>query len=212
MRFGCGCVAGILGLAAAVFGVGWSVVKVLQEPILAPVSPPGSSDQAQAKLSEIVGRSPRGQTRHRATLTISEAEASAFLSRHLTAADLPLVDIRVGLRDGGEVEFVGRVRLRELLGESPFSHLRRPLPNFWLEHRVWLYLRARIRVEGSTGPRRRYVRLDVDRFAIGRLPIPAFLPRLLFDPTTLGLLRWPLPETVEDITIEKGRAVIRIAS
>ena len=38
------------------------------------------------------------------------------------------------------------------------------------------------------------------------------LVRLVLDPTTARLLRWPMPETIEEITIGEGRAVVRPAS
>src|SRR5438093_1203073 len=58
----------------------------------------------------------------------------------------------------------------------------------------------------------RYLRLDVRGFAIGRQGLPAVLLRILLDPRTLGVLRWPLPDSIEAITVEPGRVVIRLAS
>ena len=72
---------------------------------------------------------------------------------------------------------------------------------------------AHARVEpGVTRRERRYLRLDVREFAVGRQGLPAVLLRILLDPRTLGVLRWPLPDSIEAITIEPGRVVIRLAS
>jgi hypothetical protein len=39
--------------------------------------------------------------------------------------------------------------------------------------------------------------------------LPVIAARVLLDPGTLRLLRWPLPDEVRAVTIEPGRAVIR---
>jgi len=54
--------------------------------------------------------------------------------------------------------------------------------------------------------------LDIERFALGRQPLPGVLPVLLVNPVILGQLRLRIPETVEAITIETRMVVIRIAS
>ena len=72
-----------------------------------------------------------------------------------------------------------------------------------VERRAWL-----------VGPQavpfmRRAPRADYDVLAelrVGRVA------NFLLDPATLGVLRWPVPDGVEAVTIEKGRVVIRIAS
>src|SRR5437899_2412778 len=98
-------------------------------------------------------------------------------------------------------------------GASRLSGLGHVLPAVLLERPVWLMIRAHARVEpGVTRRERRYLRLDVREFAVGRQGLPAVLLRILLDPRTLGVLRWPLPDSIEAITIEPGRVVIRLAS
>src|SRR3989441_7975086 len=100
-----------------------------------------------------------------------------------------------------------------LVTEPPLSGLGHVLPAVLLERPVWLRIRAHARVEPSVTRReRRYLRLDVREFAIGRQGLPAVLLRILLDPRTLGVLRWPLPDSIEAITVEPGRVVIRLAS
>jgi hypothetical protein len=68
---------------------------------------------------------------------------------------------------------------------------------------------AHVRV--SPGARRQ-LSLDVEDFAVGRQRLPAGMLRVLLDPAAVGLLRWPLPEHVERVSIEPGRVVIHGAS
>jgi hypothetical protein len=44
------------------------------------------------------------------------------------------------------------------------------------------------------------------------MPLPRITARLLLEPESLRWLRLRLPDHVEDVTIEPGRAVIRFAS
>jgi len=145
---------------------------------------------------------------------LTQGELNAFLARHLVeAAELPFADLALRLTDGGVVEFRGRLPLAHLVTEPPLSGLGPLLPAALLERPVWLRIRAHARVEPSLTRRvRRYLRLDVREFAVGRQRLPAVLLRILLDPQTLGVLRWPLPESIEAITIEPGRVVIRLAS
>jgi hypothetical protein len=86
------------------------------------------------------------------------------------------------------------------------------LPAGWIERPVWVRVRARAQIEPSATTRRRYLRLDVERFWLGQRRLPSLLPRLLFSPTTLGLLRWPLPAPVAEVRLETGRVVITTSS
>lgn len=217
MRLGCaGCLVSILlgGLAiAGVAAVALGLVRTIQEPdFVLPVTTAADGVRAQQKLYDLV-RSPtrKGSGRE---VVLSESELNAFLSRHLAdAAELSLTGLGLKLLGSDVVEFVGRVPSRQVLAELPLAGLRDLLPARWLDKPTWLSLRARVGLErGATQEHRRYLRLDVERFAIGRQRLPAVLVRLLFNPTTLRVLRWQLPETVESLSIEPGRVVIRTAS
>jgi hypothetical protein len=59
---------------------------------------------------------------------------------------------------------------------------------------------------------RRYLRLDIERFALGRQQIPGVLTRLVVSSAILNQLRWRLPDTVEAITVEPRVIVVRTAS
>jgi hypothetical protein len=198
----------IVGVAAIVLGL----VRATQEPdIVLPATTPADGLRAQQKLYDLL----RGPTRGGAKeLVLTENELNAFLSRHLAdAAELPLTGLVVKLVDRDVIDFVGRVPSRHILAELPLASLRDFLPARWLDQPVWLSIRARFGVErGASRERRRYLRLDVERFALGRQRLPSVFVRLVFSPATLRVLRWQLPETVESLTAESGRVVIRTAS
>jgi len=215
VRLGClGCltflVAGVL-----VGGGAWGAFRALQEPELPPVSTTEAEGiRGQKKLVEVIRRGSARRGGDGEPIVLSEQELNAFLSRHLAeAAELPLREIRVHLPATGVVEFGGRLPLRHLVREPPLSSLAGSIPTGWLESNVWLQVRVRPRIErAATRSGRLYLRLDVVGFAVGRLPLPTLLARLLLDPATLGVLRWPVPAGVESVTIEPGRVVIRTAS
>lgn len=220
MRLGCsGCLGSILLIAtliAGIVGTGWMVLRALQDPDLPTVTITAEDDaRAQHKLYDLVRRENAGADKpEREPVVLTEAEVNAFLSRHLaTTAELPLEEIRARLPGRGLVELAGRVPLGSLLGEWPLSGLGTVLPSRWLAHRVWLQLRAQVRIEpGFPDGRRRYVRLDVDRFAVGQQRLPVVLLRLVLDPAALRLLRWRLAGSVDAISVEPGRVIIRTPS
>jgi hypothetical protein len=136
-----------------------------------------------------------------------------LLARELpVAGEVPLTGVSVRLPGDDRLEIAGRLPLRVLLSEGPLAGAVQMLPTAWSERPVWVRLRARARVEPSAGGLRRYLRLDVERFWIGRRRLPSLLPRLLFSPTTLGLFRWPLPAPVAGVRLETGRVVITTSS
>ena len=170
---------------------------------------------AQEKIFGLVQRSerPGRPAPSQLPLVLSERELNALLSRHLQqVGEFPLSDVTVRLPTARRVEVAGRVPFRALVSEPPLTALGAALPKSWLERRVWLHFEADARVEPAASGRRRYLRLDVTRFAVGRQAFPNVLLRLVLDPAMLGLLRWPLPDAVADIVIEPGRAVIKTAS
>ena len=209
MRVGCTVLAmaivGVCGLAA---GSVWIGSRMLQEPEV-PVAAGTAEDgvRGQQKIYAIIRGAGRATGRTR-QIVLSEPELNGFLSRHLAeAATIPFGPGAVRLVGDGMIEFKGQVPLRHVLAIASL------LPTTWLEQPVWLHLWARVSVEvGSARGQRRYLRLDIERFALGRQPLPGVLPVLLVNPVILSQLRLRIPETVEAITIETRMVVIRIAS
>lgn len=220
MRLGCGgCLTAAFLLlvgGAAVGGTLWGAFRAFQEPEFhMPAGTPADGVRVQQKFFEIARRGGRpGRSGSAEPVSLSEPEVNAFLSHHLAdAAELPLTDIGVRLVGDGVVEVAGRLPLRHLLSEPPVSAAADLLPERWLGRPVWLRLRARVRVEpGAARGERRYLRLDLEEFKVGRQRLPAPTLRHLLSPAALRVLRWQVPNGVEAITIEAGRAVIRTAS
>lgn len=208
MRLGCGCLIGVLVVAAAVVGLGWVALNALGDPAVPRVATtPADSQRAQQKIYSIVSRSARGRS-----VELSEAELNAFLERNLAeAADVTVSDLRVDLADPERVRLAGKTTLGALLAEPPLTMVRDQLPAAWRARPLWIELVARPTTE-ITGGRRRYLRLDVREMRVGRQRVPAFFAKLVLEPGAVRLLRWPLPQAIEDVTIERGRAVVRTAS
>lgn len=199
-------------LTAAGIAVVLGLVRATQAPdVVLPVTTAADGLRAQQKLYDIVRGQPRAGSKE---IALTEAELNAFLSRHLAdAAELPLTGLVVRLAGRDRVEFAGRLPARHLAAELPLASVRDLLPARWLDQPVWLSVRARVGTErGASREERLYLRLDVERFALGRQRVPSMLVRLMFSPATLRILRWQLPETVASVAAEPGRVVIRVAS
>lgn len=215
MRLGCVAVLAALMAFGLVAGVAWMGFRMLQDPNFA--AAPGTVDdgqRGQQKIYDIARVWPgRGKGRTR-QVVLSEPELNGFLSRHLgEAAGIPIAAGAVRLVGDGMMEFKGQLQVRHMLVAVPLSPIVDLLPISWLERRIWLHLGARASLEvGASKGQRRYLRLDVERFALGRQPLPEALLRLLLSPGARGLLRWRMPDAVEAITIEPGTVVIRTAS
>jgi hypothetical protein len=137
---------------------------------------------------------------------------NAFLARHLVeAAGVPLRGLRARLPSAGRAHVVGKIPVRELIAETPLQTLAHAAPDAWLDHDVWLSIEADVSVEARER-RRRHLRLDVDRFWIGRLRVPVTMLRIVLDPATAHLLRAPLPAAIGTVRVEPGRVVIQGAS
>src|SRR5262244_3530332 len=106
-------------------------------------------------------------------------------------------------------ELAIRLPLRILLAETPMSSILDLSPARWVDRPVWLRLRARTQVEAAPSGQRRFLRLDVERFYLGRTRLPAVAHRLVLSPMALKLLLWPLPAGIEDIKVEPHQVVIR---
>lgn len=209
MRSGCSCLLILVLGLAVVAGLGWGVYQASLEPLLVRRDASAADAQrAQEKIYAIVSRSaPRGRP-----VELTEAEVNAFLARNLVEiADLPLTDLRVNLPGHDQARIAGRTTVGALTSEPPLSALRNAIPKSWLTTNVWLQLATTPKIEKTPG-RRRYLRADIDEFAIGRARMPVILVRLVLDPGTARLLRWPVPETIEEITVGAGRVIVRPAS
>ena len=209
MRVGCAVlVATIVVVCGLVAGSLWIGSRMLQEPEV-PVAAGTAEDgvRGQQKIYAIIRGAGRATGRTR-QIVLSEPELNAFLSRHLAeAATIPFGPGAVRLVGDGIIEFKGQVPLRHVLAIANL------LPATWLEQPVWLHLWARASLEvGAARGQRRYLRLDIERLALGCQPLPGVLPLLLLNPVILNQLRLRIPETVEAITIETRMVVIRIAS
>jgi hypothetical protein len=210
MRLGCGGCFGsivviVLGLLllGGMFSVG---VRLLEAPDLSTVTPaPADGARAQQKLFDLTR-----VTRKRDTITLSEGEVNALLSRHLVQArGVRLVHPSARLMGGDRLALSAQSSVRRLLEEVSLGAVADGLPERWQDRALWVSVEARVHVDRGT---RRELRTAVDAFSIGRQPLPAMLFRLLVDPTAVGLLRLPLPDHVEEVAIEPGRVVIRTAS
>ena len=209
-RLGCfGCLT-LLGLAALLGGGAWATAQALRAPDFAG-TPIAAADglRAQQKIFDVVRRAGSGRPH---TVALTERELNAFLGRHLAeTADMPLRHLAVRLPTDGHAEIAGQLPLRQLLGVAPFSTLAGVLPPGWLDRGVWLTLRTRATLEGAGARDRRYLRLDVERFWLGRLPLPELMLRILLDPGALRLLRSPMPDAIEGLRIEPGRLILQTA-
>jgi hypothetical protein len=210
MRLGCGgCLAGVLialALALVVGAAVWGAVLVRQSPEMPTViATSEDSARAQQKVFQIVGRT---RSKPGGPIVFTEAEVNALVSRQL-AGSLPLSSPAVRLLAGDLVELFGRIPARRLLVESPVPWLSDVVPSGWGRREVGLRIRAHARLETGRRPR---LRFEPTEFAVGRLPLPTVMVRLLLDPGALGIFRWSLPDDVEAVTIDDGRATIRVAS
>jgi hypothetical protein len=207
MRIGCsGCLGLVFVIALGALLVGGAiggVVRMLADPALPP-TPVTAADgsRAQNKLLDLARQSRRGET-----VTLTEAEVNALLSRHLVETrGVRLSAPNARLIGGDRLVLNAQSSMRQLLDEASLGLVADALPTRWLARPVWVHVGARVRVDGGS---RRQLRMDVDEFAIGRQRLPAPLLRVVLDPASVGLLQWALPSHVERVSIEPGRVVIR---
>src|SRR2546422_2880589 len=187
MRVGCALIvatiAVVCGMAA---GSVWIGSRMLQEPEVTVAA--GTAEdgvRGQQKIYAILRGAGRAAGRTR-QIVLSEPELNAFLSRHLAeASKIPFGPGAVRLVGDGIIEFKGHVPLRHVLAIANL------LPAPWLEQPVWLHLWARASLEVvAVRGQRRYLRLDIERLALGRQPLPGVRPILLLNPVSLRQLRF----------------------
>jgi hypothetical protein len=196
---------------AVVGGVAWAGFQIVRAPdFIAPPTAKADGIRAQQKMFDFFRRGSGGRAR---SMTLSEREVNAFLSRHVEETpDMPLRNLAVRLVGEGRGDITGQIPVRELLSVAPLSALAGHLPAGWLDHPLWLSLRTRVILEGKDGARdRRQIRLDVERCWLGRLRLPEIMLRVLLDPAALRLLRWQAPSTIDGIRIEPGRLIVQSA-
>jgi hypothetical protein len=166
-----------------------------------------SGDEARAlqKFTQVAAGG-RGRGRQAPEIIrFTEGELNALLSRRLAElAELPIGRAQLQLPGSGRVEVAARVPVAAILGERPFDRLAGVVPSAWQQTPVWLRFRLHARIEASDEGRRRYLRLDIERFWLGRRRLPAVLPRLMLSPAALKLLHNRLPDSIREVTIEAG--------
>lgn len=206
---GCGCLTVIL-LSLLVAGLLWFGSGIFDRPtIQREVGGTAEGRRAQQKLFELAagGGNRRGEPR---TITLSEGEINALLTRHLSSDRLPLADAGIRLVGDGVVETIGRLPLHALFGDSLSAGIRF-LPERWAEKPVWLRLRGQVRLEtGAVRGDRRRLRLDVESLWVGSRRLPAAVLSVLPEGPVLRATRWPVPDSVDSVRVEPGRLTITI--
>jgi hypothetical protein len=202
-------------MTVVVAGTAWMSAQCLRAPDIA--SSAAAATREPAVRVEYRGpeaaRGVLSRGRGRSTVTLSAAELSRLIARELAErGELPAPTVRVGLQPGEPVEVAFTRPLDRLLAESPLGAIAAHVPADWLGRPVWLDVHLHPHVE-KAGPdgRRRYLRLELREFAVGRQRLPTLLARLLVEPDVLRLRR-PLPDGIDDLTIEKDRVLVRLAS
>jgi hypothetical protein len=199
----------LLGLLAG--GLFWFGSGVFDRPsIRHEIGTATDGRRAQQKLFDLTVRGgPRdGRGNRRAAITLLEPELNALLTRHLSGTELPLDEMGIRLVGDGVVEVTGRVPLRALGGDV-VSGVVRMLPERWVATPVWVRLRGPVELEvGTARGERRRLRLDVSYLSLGRRRLPTVFLGLLPEGPVLRATRWPVPETIESVTVEPGRLTI----
>jgi hypothetical protein len=202
MRLGCfGCsavIAIVLVALVAVLAMVFLSANIFTAPDVRPV-PFTKADgyAAQQRIFEIVSRDSR-QSSRRDPVIITEAQANAFLSRHLEQSGLPLSPIVLRFSQG-EFTAQGQTPLRNLFRGPPLTYVVPYITDRRLDQPVWVTVRGRVRVEGSGKDRQG--RVSVDEFALGRQPLGGSVLWAMLGPMGGGLLKWHVPAVVEDIRI-----------
>jgi hypothetical protein len=197
----------------AVGGLGWALWQTLEDPGFEAVEfTQADGARAQQKLFDIVRR-PASPSTAGSRVSLTEREVDALVSPRIgDAVGLPVRDVQAVLV-ADTLAVRCRMPLGALLGEPPFSRLAAALPAAALTRPVWIEVRGRVRVERPLEAHgRKFLRFDPTYLAVGRQRLPALFYRVLLPPSAMQPLRWPVPSTVEAVTVEPGRIVIRTTS
>ncbi|MFQ5827718.1 MAG: hypothetical protein ACE5JD_00985 [Candidatus Methylomirabilia bacterium] len=175
------------------------------ENLSGPVGTSRDGRRAQQKMYELVLRDRRLSSRT-APVVFTEREINAFLSRHLIRGQgIPLTDLRVTFTPG-QMAFQGQTEIRSLMRGVPFKYITSALPASQLSRRVWVAIRARVRLErGWLSQEQEFLRIDPSEFRLGTQNVGAWLLSWM-----LGrkFLSWPVPAVIEAVSIQQGRVVV----
>ena len=212
VRLGCfGCFVLVVGGLALVVLAGGAVFlssNIFGTPEVPPVAFSRSDGySAQQKLFEIVQRQ-AGHSSRKDPISLTEAEANAFLSRHLDEGTVPLSPVVVRFK-GDQFVVRGQTALRNLIQSPPFSWALPYLTSRYLNQPVWVSVEGRITIAGRGESTGRSADVTVSDFALGRQPISPFLLYALMGPSGGGLFHFRVPGVIESVEIQGGRAVIR---
>jgi hypothetical protein len=204
-------------LGGAILGVLWATSRAVAPPDPAPIQ--GTEEdglRAQQKIFEIVRKVASGRPRSQRAVqdyVLSEAEVNAFLTRHLGAiAGVPFDKLAVRLVGDGVVEVLGRVPLRRALGDEGGAWTDY-LPDSWRTAVVTVRLRGPLRLETETSPGQpKSLRLEVTEAYVGQQRVPVTAVEWMLGADGRRLTRLRVPESVEAVTIERQRAIIRTLS
>jgi hypothetical protein len=162
---------------------------------------------AQQKLFEITRRQ-SGASKRKEPLVLTEAEATAFLSRHMAEdTHIPLSSTTVHF-EKGQILLQGQTSVRKLLQAPGFAQLLSYLPGDRLDQPVWVTVRGRIAIQAGAGTTPHAI-VSVTQFDLGRQPIPSALLSSILGRFGPDPLRWPVPSIVTGVDIEEGRALIQ---
>ena len=212
MKVGCfGCFVLVVGGLTLLVLAGSAVFlssNIFGTPEVPPVAFSKSDGySAQQKLYEIVQRQARRSSR-KDPISLTEAEANAFLSRHLDEGAVPLSPIVVRFK-ADEFVVQGQTAARNLVQNPPFSWVLPYLPGRYLDRPVWVSVEGRITIAGSGESTGRSADVSLNDFALGRQPISPFFLYSLMGPSGGGLFHFRVPGVVESIDVQGGRLVIR---
>ena len=204
-RFGCfGCfsIISFLALLAVVLLGGLALSTNIFEVPTAPRQDFSQEDgrRFQQKLAEILLRDANISSR-KEPIVINQRELNAFLIRHLQESEQIRLYPLVVKFARGSVEIQGQTELRSLLNGFPFSLIGQYLPQS-ANRPVWITVRGRVKVEQKRGE------LIVEDFSLGRQALSPWLLSWLLGRAGTRLMEWKVPNSVERIVLEEGRAVI----
>lgn len=220
MKLGCGgCLGTLIYLAlllGAVGGTAWVAVRALGSPD--PPLPEGSVADAQRGQVKIFAILRAGEKRSGVTPleehAVTDREINGFISRHLGQIQGTAVE-GFGIRFVGDgvADLYAQLALRRVIGERVSTRLSGELPAGWADRPLWLRLSGPVHLQRDTGRTQpRALRMDVSEAFVGRQRVPAEVVGLLLGEDAARLLRWRVPDGVEGVTIEPGRAVVRMLS